>query len=139
MPLVGLGAPASLILPAVAELLHTEYISPPHYQVANAIGAAVGSLMSAREAWVIPQSRNQRMVGYYVQSGSERRRFRTLEEAITFAEQVTIEEVNQDALSLGIHDPQLHTEKLPDGAESYRIRTVAVGQPLISETGKQIS
>ncbi|MEJ2446421.1 MAG: hydantoinase/oxoprolinase family protein [Anaerolineales bacterium] len=69
MPLVGIGAPAKLLLPQVAELLHTEYISPPHYQVANAVGAAVGSVIAAQEAWVIPQSRNLRTVGYYVQSG----------------------------------------------------------------------
>jgi len=129
MPLVGIGAPAKLLLPQVAELLHTEYISPPHYQVANAVGAAVGSVIAAQEAWVIPQSRNLRTVGYYVQSGSHRERFRTLQEALDYAEKVTRQAVLQQAQQQGIQDPVIELKQLPDGAESFRIRAVAVGAP----------
>lgn len=129
MPLVGIGAPASLLLPQVAELLHTEYIAPPHYQVANAVGAAVGSVIAYQEAWVIPQSRNLRTVGYYVQSGSERERFRTLQEALDFAERTTREAALKQAGQMGIQDPAVKIDRLADGAESYRIRAVATGSP----------
>jgi len=129
MPLVGIGAPAKLLLPQVAELLHTEYISPPHYQVANAVGAAVGSVIAAQEAWVIPQSRNLRTVGYYVQSGSHRERFRTLQEALEYADQATRQAVLLQAQQQGIQDPVIELEQLPDGAESFRVRAVAVGAP----------
>ena len=129
MPLVGIGAPAALLLPQVAELLHTEYISPPHYQVANAVGAAVGSVIATREAWVIPQSRDLRTVGYYVQSGNERKRFRTLQEALGYARSSTREAVLEQAQEMDLQDPVISVDQLPDGAESYRIRCTAVGSP----------
>ena len=129
MPLVGIGAPAALLLPQVAELLHTEYISPPHYQVANAVGAAVGSVIATREAWVIPQSRDLRTVGYYVQSGNERKRFRTLQEALGYAKSSTREAVLEQAQEMDLQDPVISVDQLPDGAESYRIRCTAVGSP----------
>lgn len=127
MPLVGIGAPASLLLPQVAEALHTEYISPPHYQVANAVGAAVGNVIAYQEAWVIPQSRNLRTVGYYVQSGGERKRFRTLEEALDFAERATSNAAREQARKMGIMDPKIKINRLSDGAESYRVQAVAAG------------
>ncbi len=129
MPLVGIGAPASLLLPQVASLLHTQYISPPHYQVANAVGAAVGSVIAYQEAWVIPQSRNLRTVGYYVQSGGERQRFRTLREALAYAEEITRSLAMSQADKVGLHDPVVKLDRLPDGAESYRIRAVITGRP----------
>lgn len=129
MPLVGIGAPASLLLPEVAELLHTEYISPPHYQVANAVGAAIGSVFAYQDAWVIPQSRNLRTVGYYVQSGTERKRFRTLHEALAFADKTTRESALAQAEKIGLQDPEIQLDHLPDGAESYRVRTFVTGRP----------
>ena len=129
MPLVGIGAPASLLLPQVAALLHTEYIAPPHYQVANAVGAAVGNVIAYQEAWVIPQSRNLRTVGYYVQSGSKRMRFRTLSEALTYAEDSTRSLAIAQAEKVGLQDPEIKLDRLPDGAESYRIRAIVSGRP----------
>ena len=132
MPLVGIGAPASLLLPQVAKTLHTEYISPPHYQVANAVGAAVGSVIAYQEAWVIPQSRNLRTVGYYVQSGRERKRFRTLREALEYAENTTRSLAIKRAEKVGLRNPAVKLDRLPDGAESYRIRAVVSGRPKIN-------
>ena len=129
MPLVGIGAPASLLLPQVASLLHTEYISPPHYQVANAVGAAVGNVIAYQEAWVIPQSRNLRTVGYYVQSGGQRQRFRTLREALAYAEKTTSGLAMNQAEKVGLRDPVVKLDRLPDGAESYRIRAIITGRP----------
>jgi len=129
IPLVGIGAPASLLLPQVARLLHTEYISPPYYQVANAVGAAIGSVIAYQEAWVIPQSRNLRAVGYYVQSGKERKRFRTLEEALDYAETSTRAMAIAQAEKVGLQNPVIKTDRLPDGSESYRVRSIVTGRP----------
>ncbi|MFN2114028.1 MAG: hydantoinase/oxoprolinase N-terminal domain-containing protein [Anaerolineales bacterium] len=137
MPLVGIGAPANLFLPQVAKLLHTKYISPPNYQVANAVGAAVGSLLATQEAWVIPQSRNLRTVGYYVQAANSRERFRTLQEALEYAERTTRETVFQHAQQMGIQDPVIKVDQLPDGAESFRVRAVAAGSPVPGITLQQ--
>ncbi len=46
MPIVGIGAPVAAWLPAVAEKFHTDLLLPPHYDVANAVGAAAGKVMT---------------------------------------------------------------------------------------------
>ena len=66
IPIIGIGAPAAIFLPRVAEHLHTSLIIPPHFQVANAVGAVSGSVMIHHEAWVYPQSRGMHIVGYFV-------------------------------------------------------------------------
>lgn len=136
MPLIGIGAPASIFLPRVADLLHTSYIAPDHYQVANAVGAASATVTATQEAWVLPQSRNLRTVGFYVQSGKTRKRFRTLEEALAYAEKITRQQAADQAKAIGVSNPLVQVTRLPDGAESYRIRAQAVGSPGL-ELGKE--
>ncbi len=47
-PLIGIGAPAQLLLPAAARLLRTEAIIPPHAEVANAVGAITAQVQIRR-------------------------------------------------------------------------------------------
>lgn len=129
IPLIGIGAPAEIFLPPVAKMLHTELITPPHYQVANAVGAVAGSVVSNREAWVLAQTRNMRPVGYLVQSGKEQKRFPLLEEALTYAKEITGEKALKEARKIGVVDPHVAYDQLPDGADSYRIRAQAIGNP----------
>jgi N-methylhydantoinase A/oxoprolinase/acetone carboxylase beta subunit len=44
-PIIAVGAPAEAYFPAVAGLLHTSLIIPPHAEVANAVGAVAGSIL----------------------------------------------------------------------------------------------
>jgi len=48
VPLVGLGAPAATYFPSVGKTLATEVVVPEHADVANAIGAVVGSVRISR-------------------------------------------------------------------------------------------
>ena len=129
VPIIGIGAPAKIFLPRVAEILHTELITPENFQVANAVGAVSGSVIAIQEAWIIPQLSGMNVVGYYVQSGDERRRFSKDIEAISFAEKVAGEQAIEEALKAGTKNPLLTIEQLHDGAESKRIRTRAIGNP----------
>jgi N-methylhydantoinase A/oxoprolinase/acetone carboxylase beta subunit len=129
IPIIGIGAPAKIFLPRVAEILHTELIIPDHFQVANAVGAVAGSVMVEEEAWIFPQMRGMHIAGYYVQSGVERKRFSKLEPALDFAQKTVGELATARAKASGTIDPHLEFEQLPDGAESYRIRARAVGNP----------
>ena len=52
VPLVGLGAPASTYYPAVGALLGTEAVVPGDADVANAIGAVVGTVRVRHEVLV---------------------------------------------------------------------------------------
>jgi hypothetical protein len=109
--------------------LHTELIVPDHFQVANAVGAVAGSVMVEEEAWIFPQMRGMHIAGYYVQSGAERKRFSKLEPALEFAKNTVGKIAMERAQASGTVDPHVEFQQLPDGAESYRIRARAVGNP----------
>lgn len=129
MPIVGIGAPAAIFLPRVAQMLDAQLFLPPHYEVANAVGAVAGSVMVNREAWVFPQMRELQVVGYYVQSGGRRARFGTMKKALCHARQTLEAEVRRAAESAGATRPHVTFEELADGAETYRIRARAIGNP----------
>ena len=129
IPIIGIGAPAKIFLPRVAEILHTNLIVPDNFQVANAVGAVAGSVIVNEEAWIYPQMRGMHIAGYYVQSGTERERFPKLEPALEFAQKIAGEKALTRARESGTVDPHLEFEQLPDGVENYRIRAKAVGNP----------
>ena len=131
MPIVGIGAPAGLLLPRVAELLHTELVLPQHYEVANAIGAVVGSVIVNKEAWIYPKLRNLFPVGCIVQIKDHRRVFPTCDEAIAYAEELLKEQAQASLEQAGVQVSEITTAKLPEGAESFRIRVTAIGNPMI--------
>ncbi len=131
IPIIGIGAPAAIYLPAVAELMRTDLILPEHYNVANAVGAVSGSVMSTHEAWVLPVMRGMNITGFYVQSGKERKRFARIEPAIEYAERKLEAVARQEALRAGARDLLVEIEHLDEGAESYRIRATAIGNPTL--------
>ncbi|GBD43307.1 Acetophenone carboxylase alpha subunit [bacterium HR40] len=51
-PLVGVGAPAALLLPRPAVHLDTALVVPPHYAVCNAVGAVVGEVIERVEVLI---------------------------------------------------------------------------------------
>ncbi|RME49851.1 MAG: hypothetical protein D6796_04210, partial [Caldilineae bacterium] len=133
IPIIGIGAPAAIFLPRVAEVLDTELVLPPHYPVANAVGAVAGSVMVNREAWIFPRMRGVHIAGYYARIDSDRRLFGTLEEALTHARQSLAEAVAAAARRAGTDEPHLQFEQLPDGADSYRLRATAIGNPRLDK------
>ena len=133
MPIIGIGAPAKILLPRVAEMLHTELIVPPHYQVANAVGAISGSVISTQEAWVYPKSRGMHVVGHYVQISGQRKSFPDVDQALRYARKISEENALAAAGAAGAMDPHIEIEQLPDGAESYRVRARAIGNPKLGD------
>jgi len=129
IPIIGIGAPAGIYLPAVADALKTELLLPENYNVANAIGAVAGSVMATEEAWILPALRGLHLVGYYVRIGEERRRFARLEQAQEFAHAALEQLATEQAQHAGAGEVELDFETLAEGADSYRIRARAAGTP----------
>jgi N-methylhydantoinase A/oxoprolinase/acetone carboxylase beta subunit len=129
IPIIGIGAPAGIYLPTVAELLGTDLILPEHYEVANAVGAVSGSVMSTHEAWVLPVMRGMNIVGFYVQTGEERKRFARIEPALAYTEEKLESVARSEAVKSGAKDVLVEIEKITEGAESYRLRATAIGMP----------
>ena len=128
IPLIGIGAPAGILLPRVANLLHTELLLPDYFEVANAIGAAAGDIVVYKDAWVYPKMRNRFPVGYILQWEQERKYFVTLNEALAYANINLYQAAEEQALLAGAKSVTVEVQGLPGGVESYRVRVTAIGQ-----------
>jgi N-methylhydantoinase A/oxoprolinase/acetone carboxylase beta subunit len=133
-PIIGIGAPADIFLPAVATALHTDLILPEHFEVANAVGAIAGSVMVEEEILIYAQlSRSGlEVLGYYVQAGDERYEFEELGDALAHARTVSQERALGAALRSGADNPQVTIQELTDGLDTYRIRAKAMGNPRLT-------
>lgn len=80
-PVIGLGASAGLIYPAVGALLSTKAIIPPHADVANAVGAVVGEVRVTVTASIEAPSEDR----FRVTAGGMVRDFGAEVDAIAFA------------------------------------------------------
>lgn len=136
MPIIGIGAPAGIFLPGVAERLGTDLVLPPHFGVANAVGAVAGSIMATCEAWVYARMRDVSTVGYVAQVGGARHRFSNLADALDFARREAARQAEAEALRNGAVAPQVHIDELPNGVDNFRLRVQAMGNPrLMSVNG----
>jgi N-methylhydantoinase A/oxoprolinase/acetone carboxylase beta subunit len=129
MPIIGIGAPAGIFLPHVAEVLQTELVLPPHYAVANAVGAVAGSVVATCEAIIYARLRDLNPVGYIAQVGETHTAFPRLEPALEFARAEAKRQAEAEALRAGAVAPHTHVQDVPNGVDSYRIRARAVGNP----------
>lgn len=134
-PMIGIGAPADVMLAETARRLHTELILPDHYYVANAIGAIAGSVMISEEILIYPHLSSTKLdiAGYYVQARDERKEFEELEDALRFAKQYGEERALSAALRSGADNPQVTVEINEDGMDTYRVKAVAIGNPRIGD------
>lgn len=133
MPIIGIGAPAHIFLDRVARALHAELVLPPHFSVANAVGAVAGSVVVAREAVIFPRLVNYDVVGYYVQAGDGRRHFGELDPALEYACRMTGQSALEEALAGGAVSPHVTFDTRPDGPESYRVVARAIGMPALGQ------
>ena len=133
-PMIGIGAPAGIVLPAVADALETELILPEHHGVANAVGAIAGSVMVEEELLVYPKlSRDGLEVfGYFVQAHDERHEFEELGTALAHARELSHERALGAAIRSGADNPQVTVEELTDGLDTYRVRAKAIGNPRLA-------
>jgi N-methylhydantoinase A/oxoprolinase/acetone carboxylase beta subunit len=131
LPIIGVGAPAAIFLKDVADTLQTELILPKHFEVANAVGAVAGTVMSSEEVIIYPCTTRGgiEIMGYYVQNGNTRHAFEQLQVALDFARTIGREHALDAAVRSGAHDPQVHIEEQIEGLDTYRIRVKVMGNP----------
>jgi N-methylhydantoinase A/oxoprolinase/acetone carboxylase beta subunit len=83
--LVGIGAPVRIFLADVAKLLGTRAIIPEHFEVANAVGAVIGSIHVSYPVKIRPNYSHGGLNDYTVFGFTGNRVFKTLAEAEDFA------------------------------------------------------
>ena len=137
-PIIGIGAPAAIFLQRVAEKLNCELILPTHHEVANAVGAVAGSVMTTEEVLVYPQltSDGLEVLGYTVQTGDHREVFDEASDALAHARTLSRERALGAALRSGADNPEVLVKERADGLDAYRIRAKAVGKPRLMRMAK---
>ena len=83
--LTGVGAPIHIFLRDVAALLGTSAVIPEHYEVANALGAVVGSVSASSTVDIRPNYSAAGITGYTVSGAEDTIVFQTIREAEAFA------------------------------------------------------
>jgi N-methylhydantoinase A/oxoprolinase/acetone carboxylase beta subunit len=131
IPLIGIGAPAEVMLEGTARVLNTELVLPAHYQVANAAGAVAGSVMVTEEILVYPHltEDNLDVIAYYLQAREQREEIEELDDALAAAKALAEEKALSAALRSGAANPEVIIEVIQDGMDSYRVKARAVGKP----------
>ena len=134
-PIIGIGAPAAIMLGEVAKILHTDLILPNYFHVANAVGAIAGSIMVAEEILVYPRLSESGLdvISYIVQARDDRQEYENLDEALSFAREFSQERALSAATRSGADNPQVIIEEVSDGLDTYRIRAQAVGNPRLAK------
>jgi len=132
-PVIGLGAPVASYYPKAANWLKTRAILPEQGNVANALGAVVGSVRQQQEVIITPAS--GRRVNVHLSSGTQE--FETLEEgaaqAIKEAEACAID-LARRAGAQAISVDHIRTDNIVDNSGEKvffesRIVATATGRP----------
>ncbi len=118
-PLIGVGAPIKVFLPEVARKLGTQAVIPPHYEVANALGAVVGNVCVSYKVEVRPCAGTEEITGYVVYGNGLPRTFAELEDAEAFARAEAEEGARGEAYSRGaVGDIAVTSELQRDEAQA---------------------
>jgi N-methylhydantoinase A/oxoprolinase/acetone carboxylase beta subunit len=110
-PLVGIGAPASAFLPPVAAALGTQIILPEHYEVANAVGTVVGSVIVRQSGAVTPEVDGSTLLGYFSRVGNHQEKFADFQQALAFTRAKLSDLVADEACSAGAESPLVECEE----------------------------
>ncbi len=129
IPLVGIGAPARVFLQPVAEALGTEIIFPEHFEVANAVGTVVGSILVRKEAQVIPLVNGTVRSGYRVLAGSEQQTFEEVQDALECARAAVVEQARAEARAAGALNPHIETGEQVLIGDIYLLWASAISKP----------
>ncbi|MBN1835604.1 MAG: hydantoinase/oxoprolinase family protein [Spirochaetales bacterium] len=136
-PLVAIGAPVGTYYPGVADSIHTRLCIPPYADVANAIGAVVGSVTQRVHVLVSPQEAGE-VFRVHLEEGVQD--FEGLEQACSFAvehaRRVAYERAERaGALDIHVQADRNDRTAIAGGDEFFlesRIEAVAVGRPRLA-------
>jgi N-methylhydantoinase A/oxoprolinase/acetone carboxylase beta subunit len=133
-PLVAIGAPVATYFPEVARSLHSELVIPDHAEVANAIGAVVGSIMQSVRVLITPQEAGE-VFRAHCEDGVHD--FSDLEEAVAFALQAAEERAAElagkaGAVAVTVSSERQDKNALAAGEEFFiqsLVTATATGRP----------
>lgn len=130
--LIGVGAPAASWLPAAAALSGWQCVIPPHAEVANAAGAAVGRVCESAQALV---RENRARSSYYIYTPEMRLEAENLPAAQEIARREAERCARERARKAGAKLPEITSrEQLTTGADGsfveWSVTAQATGDPV---------
>ncbi|MBC7317084.1 MAG: hypothetical protein H5T70_11740, partial [Chloroflexi bacterium] len=105
--LTAIGAPVGTYFPQVARLLNARLEIPPHAEVANAIGAVVGSVVCRLHIPILPDEEGR----LHVHLPDRTAQFADLERAVAYAEALGRQLALEQALRAGAETPQISVSR----------------------------
>jgi len=129
MPVIGIGAPAKILLPEVARKLGTEIIFPDHFEVANAVGTVVGNILIRQEGEVFPYLEGNSVAGYFARAANTQVKLDRFEDALICARERLIEAVSLAAIEAGAENPAVECEETHIWDGMVRLKAWAIGKP----------
>jgi N-methylhydantoinase A/oxoprolinase/acetone carboxylase beta subunit len=135
-PVVAIGAPVQAYMPRTAEMLHSRRVIPPHAEVANAVGAAVGGVVQRQRVLITPLE-DGKTFRLHLPYGM--RDFRSMERAVAYAREQMVPWMEALARQAGAAQVEVQTERHDtkamdrSGPGEFYLRTeltfTAVGRP----------
>jgi N-methylhydantoinase A/oxoprolinase/acetone carboxylase beta subunit len=138
--LVAIGAPVRTYFPTVQELLHGRLHIPQHAEVANALGAVAGSVVSRMHILIVPDE-DEGVFRVHLPDGLAE--CVTLDEALAYAETRGCTLASEEARFAGAEDVRVQVDRCDQtapvatgwGEELYlqtRLDVTAVGRPRLA-------
>ncbi|ADL11905.1 hydantoinase/oxoprolinase N-terminal domain-containing protein [Acetohalobium arabaticum] len=105
LPIVALGAPAEAYMSNLDDYLETDIIVPENYEVANAVGTAVGRILIKQEVEIKVRGND-----YIVHAPGRKKEFIDLEEAVEWAKQKGKKAAVKEAKTAGAKSIEVEIE-----------------------------
>lgn len=125
--LVGIGAPIPIFLEDVAKMLGTRAVIPKHFEVANALGAIIGSISASYSVEIKPNIRPENTTDYTVFGNSGSTNFEKLEDAVAFAVSAAEEGAKAEAMKRGAKGKITVTSDIQGNEAKARSCTIYLG------------
>ena len=125
--LVGIGAPVKIFLPDVAEMLGATAVIPEHFEVANALGAIIGSVAATAAVEIKPNTSAFGITGYTVHGPDGAKIFKDMKAASRFAAAEAERLARAEAVSRGAKGDISVTSSIDDDEAAAKNARIYLG------------
>lgn len=128
LPVIGVGAPAGVFLPRVAESLGADFLEVENYEVGNAVGAVTGRVSRRIDVLVVEKPETEEFLVFLP---DDRKTIDVEDEEVAMDEAVRLGKRSASDLvrESGGEDINLHVRKEPFSHGRGKVHVTAVGSP----------
>ncbi|MBS3786953.1 hydantoinase/oxoprolinase family protein [Candidatus Bipolaricaulota bacterium] len=128
LPVIGVGAPAAVFLPRVAERLGADFLEVENYKVGNAVGAVTGRVSRRIEVLVVEKTEADQFL-VFLPNGRKTIEEEDEEVAMDKAVSLGKKSVSELVRKSGGEDINLHIRKEPFSHGRGKVHVTAIGSP----------